>query len=91
MWKNVVEPNRPLDDTIMRRMRFACWINKSTHTGARQKCFRESASVLLYTYTASFFVIMFKIKQPKTLFHEADYLLFKPATKYASCIWARKV
>jgi len=31
MWKNMVEPDRP-DDNIIRRMRFACWIPKSTNT-----------------------------------------------------------
>ena len=31
MWKNMVEPDRP-QMTIIRRMRFACWITKATHT-----------------------------------------------------------
>ena len=30
MWKNMVEPNRP--QMAIRRMRFACWIAKATHT-----------------------------------------------------------
>jgi uncharacterized membrane protein len=34
MWKNVVQSDRPLDDNIIRRMRFACWVTKvaDTHT-----------------------------------------------------------
>ena len=53
-WKNMVQPDRP------RRMRFACWITKATHTEyviliafLRQQWVRERASALRYTYIAS--------------------------------------
>ena len=48
-------------DDIIRRMRFAFWINKATNTSSEyitliafplQQCFRESDSVLRYTYNA---------------------------------------
>jgi pyoverdine/dityrosine biosynthesis protein Dit1 len=32
MWKNMVEPDWPIDDNIIRRMRFGSWIAKDTHT-----------------------------------------------------------
>jgi hypothetical protein len=32
MWKNVVKPDRPPDDRIIRRIRFACWITKAADT-----------------------------------------------------------
>jgi hypothetical protein len=50
-----------VDDNIIRRMRFACWINKATDTHLeyvilitfpRQKKFRERASVVRYTFIA---------------------------------------
>jgi hypothetical protein len=60
MWKNIVEPDRP--HLAIRRMRFACWIPKATHTRARahvilvafllQQWFHERAPVLRYTYIA---------------------------------------
>ena len=31
MWKNIVNPDRP-NDSIIRRMRFACRITKATNT-----------------------------------------------------------
>ena len=56
------------DDNIIRRMSFACWITKATHTHAhthtqkyiilivvpqqQQKWFRKQVSVLRYTYIA---------------------------------------
>jgi hypothetical protein len=49
------------DDTIIRRMRFACWITKATYTHSvfviiiafpRQKWLHERASMLLYKYIA---------------------------------------
>ena len=60
MWKNMVQPHRPHDKTT-RRMRFACWITKATHTLGicnslliafpRQQWLRERASVLrLYVH-----------------------------------------
>jgi len=32
MWKNIVEPDRPQIDNIIRRMRIALWISKATNT-----------------------------------------------------------
>jgi hypothetical protein len=47
------------DDNIIRRMRFACWINKATDTEyviliafTRQRWLCESTSMLRYTYIA---------------------------------------
>ena len=37
MWKNVVKPDRS-DDNIIRRMLFACWINKATNTHTLTLC-----------------------------------------------------
>jgi hypothetical protein len=52
-----VEPDRP--QTITRRMRFACWITKATHTeyviiifSPLQQLFRERDSLLRYNYIA---------------------------------------
>jgi hypothetical protein len=51
------------DDNITRGTRFACWISMATHTYSkcvilitfpRQQWYRESASLLCYTYTACF-------------------------------------
>jgi hypothetical protein len=65
MWKNNVETDRP--QMTKWRMRFAYWITNATHTHThththtecviviafpRQKCFRERASMLRYTYNA---------------------------------------
>ena len=54
------------DENIIRLMRFACWINKATHTVflsvteyviltafSRQQLSRERASMLSYTYILS--------------------------------------
>jgi len=30
MWKNMVEPGQAADDSVIRRMRFACWVIKAT-------------------------------------------------------------
>jgi len=52
---------QPTDDTILWRMRFACWITKGANTQSeyviliafqRQQLFRERASVQCYTYIA---------------------------------------
>ena len=32
MWKNVVESRQAIDDNVLRRLRFACWITKDTNT-----------------------------------------------------------
>jgi hypothetical protein len=29
-WKNVVQPDRSIDDDIIRRKRIACWLTKAT-------------------------------------------------------------
>ena len=59
MWKNIVKPDRP--QTIMWRMRVACWIPKTTNTHleyvilivfAPQQRLDEGTSVLRYTYIA---------------------------------------
>jgi hypothetical protein len=51
------------DDNIIRRMRFACWINKATDTHSeyvifiafpRQQWLRKSLSILRYTYISCF-------------------------------------
>jgi hypothetical protein len=51
------------DDSIIRRMHFACWILKATDTHSeyiihiafpRQQWLRERASILRYTYIACF-------------------------------------
>jgi hypothetical protein len=61
MWKNVRRAEQATDDNIARRMRFACWITKTTDTHSeyviliaftRQQWLLESASVLRYTYIA---------------------------------------
>ena len=58
MWKNTVEPNRPL---TLWRIRVACWIPKATDTHSQyvtliafplKQWLRERASVLHYTYSA---------------------------------------
>jgi hypothetical protein len=50
----MVQPDSPLGDNITRRMRFACWLRKATHTLSereilfafpRQKWLLEHASV----------------------------------------------
>jgi hypothetical protein len=52
MWKYVVQTDRP-QMTIIRRMRFACWITKATDTHSeyviplsRQQLLRERATIL---------------------------------------------
>ena len=47
------------DDSIIRRMRFACWITKATHTEyairlafPRQQWLSERATILRYMYIA---------------------------------------
>ena len=64
LWDNVEKYGRArqaTDDNIIRRMRFACWITKSTDTRPeyiiliafpRQQWLRQRASILRYTYTA---------------------------------------
>jgi hypothetical protein len=61
MWKNMVEPDGT-HENMKRRMCFACWITKATHTRSeyviliafsRQQWLRERASMLRYTYIAS--------------------------------------
>jgi hypothetical protein len=32
MWKNLVEPDGPIDGIIIRRVRFGGWITKATNT-----------------------------------------------------------
>jgi hypothetical protein len=66
LWDNVEECCRArqvTDDSIIRRMRLACWITKATDTHweyvtliafPRQQWLREHASVLRYTYVVSF-------------------------------------
>jgi hypothetical protein len=58
MWRNTVQPDRATDVSIIRRMRFACWITKATDTHSeyviviafpRQRWLRERASLLRYT------------------------------------------
>ena len=62
MWKNTVQSDNSTDNNIIRRMRFACWVTKTTYTHAeyvilidfpRQQWLRERASMLRYTYTAA--------------------------------------
>ena len=59
MWKNMVQPGRP--QTTIWRMRYACWVNKTTdkHSEyviliafARQQWLRERASMLLHKQIA---------------------------------------
>ena len=58
MWKNVVQPERPTDKNLVRRMRFAYWITKATETHSeyailpRQILFRKSISMLVYVIRA---------------------------------------
>ena len=58
MWRNMVETDRATDVSIIRRMRFACWITKAADTHSeyviviafpRQRWLRERASLLRYT------------------------------------------
>jgi hypothetical protein len=65
------------NDNIIRRMRFACWINNATDTHSeyvilitflRQKCLLERASILRYTYSASF-VVSVKAKHKQRTSH----------------------
>jgi hypothetical protein len=65
MWKNMVRVRQDTDDNIIRRMRFAWWITKATHTHThseyviliafpRQQRLRERASMLrLYVHCLS--------------------------------------
>ena len=61
MWKNIVHPDRPQMTNTVRRMHFACWINKATNTHSQyvilitfplQQWLHERASLLRYTYIA---------------------------------------
>jgi hypothetical protein len=56
-----VTARQTTDDNIIRRMRFACWITKATHTHSEyviliafpwQQCLRERASMLRHEYIA---------------------------------------
>jgi hypothetical protein len=62
MWKNIVEPDRPL---MTIHMRIACWIPKSTNTFSEcviliafplQQWLHERTSVLLSKYIATLLV-----------------------------------
>ena len=64
MWKNMVEPGQAADDSVIRRMRFACWVIKATdrHTHTEyvvligfplQQWFSKHASILRLEYVAS--------------------------------------
>jgi hypothetical protein len=64
------------DDTKMRYMRFACWVNKASDKRSdyailiaipRQQRLRERVSMLRYTYTASF--DLSSSKTPQVLLH----------------------
>jgi hypothetical protein len=66
IWKNLIEPDRP-QMTIIRRMRFACWITKDTDSHSeyvtliafsRQQWLRERASMLRCAYIACFVTIL---------------------------------
>jgi hypothetical protein len=66
MWKKYGTARQATDDSIIRRMRFACRITKATDTHSeyvkliafpQQKWLRERASILRYTYIASLFLI----------------------------------
>jgi hypothetical protein len=55
------------DDTIIRRMRFACWITKATDTHRDyviliafwwQQWLRERASMVHYRYTACLVIVL---------------------------------
>jgi hypothetical protein len=57
----MVKPDRPPDDTIIRRMCFACLVTNAIYAHseyviliafARQQWLRERASMLRYTYSA---------------------------------------
>ena len=61
MFTNIVEPHRP--QMTIRRMRFVCWVTKATNTHSEhviliafplQQYLHERASMLRYTYIASF-------------------------------------
>ena len=73
MWKNTVERDRP--QTIIWRMRIACWIPKATNTHSQyviltafplQQSFHERASILRYTYSA-FLVLYFILEVPDSI------------------------
>jgi hypothetical protein len=73
LWENIENyrgDEEATDDNIIRRMHFACWINKSTDTRwaylivtafPRQPCFFEGASVLRHTCIA-FLVEVWTVK-----------------------------
>jgi hypothetical protein len=61
MWKNMVEPERPHKDNVIRRMCLACWITKATHTHTQyviltglscQELLRERILILRFTYVS---------------------------------------
>jgi hypothetical protein len=61
MWKKHGRARQAIDDNIIRRMRFACWITKATNTHSEyviliafppQQRLREHTSMLRYTYIA---------------------------------------
>jgi hypothetical protein len=49
MWKNMVQPDRPQDSHIIRRMRFACWITKAADT-------RSEYVILIVNSSTKYFV-----------------------------------
>jgi hypothetical protein len=87
MWKNMVESDRALMTIrIIRRMRFACWINKATGTHSeyviliafpRQQRLRERTSILRYTYVACLQHSIERIK----------FTLFPRGLKMSECIF----
>ena len=70
LWENVEKYGRAreaTDKNIIRRVRFACWINKATNTHSeyeiliafpRQQLFREHSWMLHYTRTDSCYILV---------------------------------
>ena len=76
MWKNIVQPERAhMTIIVIRRMRFACWIAKTTHTFriyntycfSRQQWFRERVSLLRYTFIVSLVEYFLKLVRHRSL------------------------
>jgi hypothetical protein len=71
MWKKYGTAGQATDDSIIRRMCFACWVTKGTNTHSEyvilitfpwQQRFRDRDSVSRYTYI-SFCLVYFHAKQ----------------------------
>ena len=68
-WEDIGRSGQATDDNIIRRIHFACWVNKATNTHSeyviliaspRQRWLRERATILRYMYIACLVIRHYK-------------------------------